>query len=69
LGVDTQESRSTIEVNAAQVLQECVSCAAGRSNGPTHGITYPDDSASIGDAAFKLYLMQRVSHPDVSTTV
>jgi hypothetical protein len=31
--------------------------------------THPDDAASIGDATFKLYLTQRVSHPDVSTTV
>jgi hypothetical protein len=69
LGVDTQEFRSTIEANSTEVLQECVSCAAGRSKGPMHGLTHPDDTASIGNATFKRYLMQRVSHPDVSTTV
>jgi len=30
---------------------------------------HPDDAASIGDSSFKRYLMQRVSHPDVSTAV
>jgi hypothetical protein len=47
----------------------CVSGAAGRSRGRRTVSTHPDDAASIGDATFKLYLTQRVSHPEVSTRV
>jgi hypothetical protein len=47
----------------------CVSGTAGRSRGRRTVSTHPDDAASSGDATFKLYLTQRVSHPDVSTRV
>jgi len=69
LYVNTQEFRGTIETNATEVLQECMGCGAGRSKGAPYRLAHPDDAASIGDSSFKRYLMQRVSHPDVSTAV
>jgi hypothetical protein len=52
--MSTEERKGSILANVVEA-SACIS-------------THPDDAASIGDATFKPYLTQRVSHPDVSTT-